>query len=71
MATVYSALHQNIQDRFHEAEIEITSPHYAALRDGNQAAIPTDYLPTNYKPPAFKIHPFEGLFSFGKRKKAE
>jgi small-conductance mechanosensitive channel len=71
MSKVYSDLHQNIQDRFHEAGIEITSPHYSALRDGNQAAIPVDYLPTDYKPPAFKIHPFEGLFGIGRRKKAE
>jgi len=71
MASLYSELHQNIQDRFHKAGIEITSPHYSALRDGNQAAIPMDYLPADYKPPAFKIHPFEGLFSLGRKKKTE
>jgi small-conductance mechanosensitive channel len=71
MAVIYSNLHQNIQDKFHEAGIEITSPHYSAIRDGNQAAIPADYLPRNYQPPAFKIHPFEGLFSFGRKKKAD
>jgi len=71
MAQIYSDLHQNIQDKFHEAGIEITSPHYSAIRDGNQAAIPANYLPRDYQPPAFKIHPFEGLFSFGKRKKTE
>ena len=71
MPSVYSELRQNTQDRFHEAGIEITSPHYSALRDGNQAAIPADYLPVDYQPPAFNIHPFEGLFSLGRKKKAE
>jgi small-conductance mechanosensitive channel len=71
MAKVYSDLHQNIQDQLHGAGIEITSPHYSAIRDGNQIAIPADYLPTDYQPPAFKIHPFEGLFGFGRKKKTE
>lgn len=71
MSRIYSDLHQNIQDKFNDAGLEITSPHYSALRDGNQVTIPTDYLPTDYRPPAFKIHPFEGLFSLGRKKKAE
>ena len=37
---IYSNLHQNIQDTFREAGIEIMSPHYKALRDGNQSTIP-------------------------------
>ena len=44
MAKIYSDLHQNIQDRFNEAGMEIMSPHYAQVRDGNKMAIP-DYLP--------------------------
>ena len=51
--------------------IEITSPHYSALRDGNQSTLPSRYLPSDYKPPAFKIHPFENLFSFGRKNKPE
>jgi small-conductance mechanosensitive channel len=35
MAATYSRLHQNIQDRFNQAGVEIMSPYYAALRDGN------------------------------------
>ncbi len=35
----YSALHANILDAFHTAGVEITSPHYRANRDGNEAAI--------------------------------
>jgi small-conductance mechanosensitive channel len=55
MARTYSALHQNIQDRFNEAGIEIMSPHFSALRDGNQTTIPTDYLPEDYNPPSFRV----------------
>jgi small-conductance mechanosensitive channel len=40
MAGIYSDLHQNIQDVFNEAGIEIMSPHFAALRDGNDTAMP-------------------------------
>jgi small-conductance mechanosensitive channel len=40
MANTYSNLHLNIQDRFAEAGIEITSPHYTSLRDGNPVTIP-------------------------------
>jgi small-conductance mechanosensitive channel len=41
---IYSLLHQNIQDCFNEDGIEIMSPHYKALRDGNQTTIPEHYL---------------------------
>lgn len=55
MAAVYSELHKNIQDRFNEAGVEIMSPHYFSLRDGNTVAIPADYLPAEYQPPAHRI----------------
>ena len=55
MATIYAELHQNIQDKFNEAGVEITSPHFTALRDGNRTAIPDDYLPKNYRAPGFRI----------------
>lgn len=42
MAQIYSDLHQNIQDKFHDAGIEIMSPHYMAVRDGNESTIPKD-----------------------------
>ncbi len=32
LAEIYSDLHQNIQDRFNEAGVEIMSPHYMAVR---------------------------------------
>ena len=43
MHLTYGVLHQNIQDSFNEAGVEIMSPHFAALRDGNQIAIPESY----------------------------
>ncbi len=55
MATTYSALHQNIQDKFFEAGVEIMSPHYAALRDGNATAIPPDQRPDGYQAPEFQV----------------
>ncbi|MDE5878376.1 MAG: mechanosensitive ion channel family protein [Muribaculaceae bacterium] len=44
LAQIYSDLHQNIQDIFNEAGVEIMSPHYFAERDGNASTIPADYL---------------------------
>lgn len=36
---IYSELHANILDAFHMAGVEITSPHYRAIRDGNEPAM--------------------------------
>jgi small-conductance mechanosensitive channel len=55
MPAVYSELHQNIQDKFNEGGIEINSPHYTALRDGNTVTIPAGYRPKSYQPQAFRI----------------
>lgn len=44
MAQIYSDLYQNIQDKFNEAGIEIMSPHYMAVRDGNETTTPKDDL---------------------------
>ena len=38
--TTYSDLHQNIQDAFNEGGVEIMSPHYTSVRDGNAVTIP-------------------------------
>ena len=54
-AVIYSQLHQNIQDCCNEAGIEILSPHYRAMRDGNMVTIPSDYLPKDYKAPSFNV----------------
>jgi small-conductance mechanosensitive channel len=37
---IKSDLHQNIQDEFNRAGVEIMSPHYRAERDGNPTTIP-------------------------------
>jgi small-conductance mechanosensitive channel len=39
-AMIYSELHQNIIDIFHEANVEMIIPHYRAVRDGNKSTIP-------------------------------
>lgn len=55
MAKTYSDLHQNIQDAFNEANLEIMSPHYTSIRDGNQTTIPLESLPDDYDAPVFVI----------------
>ncbi len=57
MAVIYSDLHLNIQDTFNEAGVEIMSPHFASIRDGNAQATPETYLPENYEAPEFRILP--------------
>lgn len=60
MLLTYSQLHANIQDKFNEAGVEIMSPHYATLRDGNMTTIPAGHLPENYQPPAFRVQRMDG-----------
>jgi small-conductance mechanosensitive channel len=55
MLDIYSDLHRNIQDKFNAAGVEICSPHFAALRDGNPTTIPDQYLSPDYKSPGFRI----------------
>lgn len=52
---LYSNLHQNIQDVCNERGIEILSPQYHAVRDGNTTTIPSDYLSKDYKAPRFNL----------------
>jgi len=40
MAKVLGELHQNIQDAFAQAGVEILSPEYSALRDGGPSTVP-------------------------------
>ncbi len=54
MANTYAELHQNIQDCFNEGGVEICSPHFYQLRDGNATTIPSDYL-KNYEAPRFLV----------------
>ncbi len=67
MAKIYSDLHQNIQDKFNEAGVEIMSSHYTNVRDGNQTTVPNDYLPKNYSAPSFRL----GLKGILERAKAK
>jgi small-conductance mechanosensitive channel len=60
MVNTYSALHRNIQDTFNEAGVEIMSPHYAQLRDGNKTAIPDAYLPKEYVPRSIRVENVPG-----------
>lgn len=62
MPATYSELHGHIVDRFNEAGIEIMSPHYSAIRDGNPITLPEDHLPKNYEPAPFRFRPFDGMF---------
>lgn len=55
MVYIYSDLHGNIQDCFFAAGIEIMSPIYSALRDGNRAQMPKQFLPADYSPRGFRI----------------
>ena len=55
LEVIYSNLHQNLQDHCNQAGIEIMSPHYGALRDGNQITIPADHLPASYQAPHWNI----------------
>jgi len=55
MTAIYSSLHQNIQDAFNEAGVEIMSPHYRSARDGNRTTVPASYLPADYQAPTFKV----------------
>jgi len=59
MQFIYSDLHQNIQDKFNDAGVEICSPHFSALRDGNTIAIPADYISKDYTTPGFKLDRME------------
>jgi len=55
MAFTYSELHKNILEKFNTAGVEIMSPHYYALRDGNAATVPSILSDNGYTQPAFKI----------------
>lgn len=55
MLCIYSDLHKHIQDKFNEAGVEICSPHFSSLRDGNVIAIPQQYIQSGYQAPGFRI----------------
>lgn len=55
MLNIYSALHFNIQDQFNLAGVEIMSPGYTSLRDGNEITIPPQLRASEYQTPGFRI----------------
>ncbi len=57
MYTIYSELIANILQKCDEAGIEILSPHYAALRDGNESTLSPEHLTPDSKIPGFRIYP--------------
>ena len=66
MPKIYSELHQNIQDKCNEAGIEILSPQYSAVRDGNQNTMPAKYLPQDYQATGFRLNPLDNLLNKSK-----
>ncbi len=55
MVFTYSDLRANIQDSFFNAGVEIMSPTFHAVRDGNRTAMPEEFLPPDYRPRAFRV----------------
>jgi small-conductance mechanosensitive channel len=55
MLNIYSELHRYIQDQFNAAGVEIMSPGYAALRDGNETTIPPQHRAKDYRTPVFRV----------------
>jgi small-conductance mechanosensitive channel len=55
METIVAELHGRIQDEFNQAGLELLSPAYLALRDGNAVAIPKTDRPVDYTAPAFHV----------------
>lgn len=56
MARIYAEMHRKIQDKFHGRGIEILSPTYSAIRDGNKVTIPEEQLNAGYQSPSFNIN---------------
>ena len=55
MALTYSELHKHIQEKFDAAGVEIMSPHYMTLRDGNASTVPSVLGAPGYVAPAFPV----------------
>jgi small-conductance mechanosensitive channel len=59
MQEIYSRLHANIQESFNAAGVEIMSPSYFAVRDGNTMAVPAEHRPAGYHTPGFRVRQAE------------
>ena len=62
MERICSLLNGHIQDEFNTANVEIMSPAYSAIRDGNESTIPSPNLPEGYEAPKFRIGIIDKLF---------
>lgn len=59
---IRAGLLRNIHDQCCKAGVEILSPIYAAVRDGNASTLPEAFLPEGYVPSGFKVNPSGNLF---------
>src|SRR5262249_49933306 len=57
---LYSDLHQEIQDAFARAGVEILSPAYGAIRDANAPVLPTEPAGPRPRPWGFRLRPPSG-----------
>ncbi len=57
---LYSDLHQEIQDAFARAGVEILSPGYHAIRDANEAVLPQEPAGPRPSPGGFRVRSREG-----------
>lgn len=68
MAKIYAQLHLKIQDIFHKRGIEILSPTYSAIRDGNRVTIPKEDLDKGYQAPSFNVNLVGATQNISKKK---
>jgi hypothetical protein len=55
MPETYAALHARIQDAFYAAGVEIMSPQYTSIRDGNATAMPEAHKPADARPRRLQV----------------
>jgi small-conductance mechanosensitive channel len=55
MPSIYSELHENIMDQFNQAGLEIMSPRFFSLRDGNGLQIPEENVPSGHESSSFQV----------------
>ncbi|MEO0947903.1 MAG: mechanosensitive ion channel domain-containing protein [Cyanobacteria bacterium J06641_5] len=65
MERIFSSLHQHIQDSCNAAGIEILSPTYAAIRDGNLTTIPEQYRDRAQRTQRFRMEMVQRRSSAG------
>lgn len=61
MPRILSGLLGNLQDKFNQAGVEIMSPSFYALRDGNTVTIPPEARPADYVASSFRVTGLDGV----------